>query len=284
MQFPVLGSQNFIMLSLLPETNKPFVGCHSTHFTSHPWPVKRSAHQKNVRNQLPLPVNTRSSRCSSNAHIRTVESSLAVANLLSSGLKLNARMASRWPFQAVRLFMLGWKYLITPLWSAEAKNAPEWVNRIARIAVSCAWRIVSKLNVNPFHSVNSPLVDPVKTRRYSGVHYNSRSASGQIRWVTWVRRHSPQRNSPDTESCLSTCERIWCIARSKSFLGKLSVGGAENAGTKSRIYSVRYWYRCIGSEGFHTSIIYGAAGLMYGRYRGPDDILRNYGPSEITRR
>jgi hypothetical protein len=30
-------------------------------------------------------------------------------------------------------------------------------------------------------------------------------------------------------SCLSTCERIWCIARSKSFLGKLSVGGAENA-------------------------------------------------------
>ena len=36
------------------------------------------------------------------------------------------------------------------------------------------------------------------------------------------------------------------------------------------------------SEGFHTSIMYGAAGLMYGRYRGFDDILRNYGPGKIT--
>ena len=53
--------------------------------------------------------------------------------------------------------------------------------------------------------------------------------------------------------------------------------------TKSTIYSVKYWYS-IGSEGFHTSIIYGAAGLMYGRYRGLGDILRNYSPSEITRR
>lgn len=33
--------------------------------------------------------------------------------------------------------------------------------------------------------------------------------------------------------------------------------------------------RGIGSKGFHTSIIYGTAGLMYGRYRGLDDILRN---------
>jgi len=48
--------------------------------------------------------------------------------------------------------------------------------------------------------------------------------------------------------------------------------------TKSTVYSVRYWYRCIGSEGFHTSIIYGAAGLIYGRYRGLGDILRNCSP------
>ena len=53
---------------------------------------------------------------------------------------------------------------------------------------------------------------------------------------------------------------------------------------ENTIYSVKYWYRCIGSEGFHTSIIYGAAGLMYGRYRGLGDVLRNYSPSEITRR
>ena len=124
--------------------------------------------------------------------------------------------------------MLGWKYLITPLWSAEARKAPELVNRIARIAVSCAWRIVSKLNVSPFHSVNSPLVDPVKTRRHSGVHYNNSNALEQIRGGTSVRRCSPQRNSLGTESCLSTCERTWCITTSKSFLGRLSAGEAEN--------------------------------------------------------
>jgi hypothetical protein len=31
----------------------------------------------------------------------------------------------------------------------------------------------------------------------------------------------------------------------------------------------------IGSKGFRTSIIYGTAGLMYGKYRGLDDVLRN---------
>lgn len=37
------------------------------------------------------------------------------------------------------------------------------------MAVSCAWRMVSKLNVRPFHAVNSPLVEPVSMRRPSGV-------------------------------------------------------------------------------------------------------------------
>ena len=54
--------------------------------------------------------------------------------------------------------------------------------------------------------------------------------------------------------------------------------------TKNTIYSAKYWYRCIGSERFHTSIICGAAGLMYGRYRGLDDILRNCSLSEIKKR
>lgn len=36
---PVLGSQNLTNISLDPETNKPFVGCQSTHLTSHPWPT-----------------------------------------------------------------------------------------------------------------------------------------------------------------------------------------------------------------------------------------------------
>jgi hypothetical protein len=70
---------------------------------------------------------------------------------------------------------------------------------------------------------------------------------------------------------------------SKSFPGRLSVGGAENVAKNSTIYSVKYWYRCIGSKGFHTSIIYGTAGLMYGKYRGLGDILRSCNPGEITR-
>jgi len=40
----------------------------------------------------------------------------------------------------------------------------------AYMAASCAWRMVSKLNVNPFQAVNSPLVEPVSMRRPSGVH------------------------------------------------------------------------------------------------------------------
>ena len=60
-----------------------------------PMACRKVSKTKNACHHLKIPVNTRSSRCSSKAHIRTVESSLAVANLLSSGLKLNARMASR---------------------------------------------------------------------------------------------------------------------------------------------------------------------------------------------
>ena len=62
---------------------------------------------------------------------------------------------------------------MTPLWSADARNAPEWVNCIVLTAESWACRIVSKLKVKPFHNVNSPLVEPVNIRRASGVHYGS---------------------------------------------------------------------------------------------------------------
>jgi len=67
--------------------------------------------------------------------------------------------------------MFGWKYFTIPLWSAEMIYDPECENRMARMAESCAWRIVSKLKVRPFQRVNSPLVEPVRTRRPSGVHY-----------------------------------------------------------------------------------------------------------------
>jgi hypothetical protein len=127
---------------------------------------------------------TRSSRLSSNAQRRMVESSLAVAKRRSSGLKLSARTASRWPCHAVRLFMFGWKYLITPAWSALARYAPECAKRSARTAVSCACRIVSKLKVSPFQSVNSPECEPVSTRRPSGVHCGRRPSVfvGALEW------------------------------------------------------------------------------------------------------
>lgn len=102
-EVPVRGSQNLMRLSLLPDTSRPIVGCHSTHLTSHP-----------------CPVSTRSSRLSANDHTRTVESSLAVANRASSGEKLSPRTASRCAGHAVRLFMFGWKYLTMPVWSADA--------------------------------------------------------------------------------------------------------------------------------------------------------------------
>ena len=64
--------------------------------------------------------------------------------------------------------MLVWKYLICPFWSADTSQEPAWLHSIARTAESCACRIVSKLNVSPFQSVNSPLVEPVSSRRPSG--------------------------------------------------------------------------------------------------------------------
>jgi hypothetical protein len=66
--------------------------------------------------------------------------------------------------------MLDWKYLMIPVWSVDATYLPAWLKVSERMAVSWACRIVSKLNVNPFHAVNSPLVEPVSMRRPSGVH------------------------------------------------------------------------------------------------------------------
>ena len=183
---PVRGSQNLIMLSLLPETSNPFVGCHSTHLTSQPWPrIERANVSAPVLEYIWVdkPVSTLSSLLSSNDQIRTVESSLAVANLPSSGLKLSPRIASLWPCHAVRLFILGWKYLITPLWSADARYNPECENCIVLTALSCACRMVSKLNVSPFQSVNSPLVEPVRMRRASGVHYEKISLGYTLGYV-----------------------------------------------------------------------------------------------------
>jgi len=106
-QVPVRGSQNLIKLSLEPETRRPFVGCHSTHRTSQPWPARKVNTKFEITTNYDLPVSTRSSRLSSNAHSFSVESSLAVTNLESFGLKLRPRTASECACQALTLFILG---------------------------------------------------------------------------------------------------------------------------------------------------------------------------------
>ena len=85
----------FHHIILAPGNQQSFRGVPLYALYIPPVTCRKISRLENVCNRLQLPVNTRSSRCSSKAHIRTVESSLAVANLLSSGLKLNARMASR---------------------------------------------------------------------------------------------------------------------------------------------------------------------------------------------
>jgi len=94
---------------------------------------------------------------------------MAVEKRTSSGERLRLRTASRCAGHSVRLFLLGWKYLTIPDWSADAMWVPLKVS--ARMAVSYACKLVSKLNVNVFQAVNSSLVEPVSKRRPSGVHY-----------------------------------------------------------------------------------------------------------------
>lgn len=117
------------------------------------------------------PVKALSSLIVSNDQSLSLESSLQVANRASSGLKVSPRTDSRCAGQAATLFMFGWKYFTTPESSEEARKVPEWLKRMARIVESCACRIVSKLNVSPFHRVNSPLAEPVNILRASGVHF-----------------------------------------------------------------------------------------------------------------
>lgn len=76
-------------------------------------------------------------------HSLIVPSSLPVANLASFGLQVMSRMLSWCPWNTWRLFMFGWKYLMTPLLSAEMSHCPEVDHSIARTAVSCACEGVS---------------------------------------------------------------------------------------------------------------------------------------------
>lgn len=54
--------------------------------------------------------------------------------------------------------------------SQETSHEPEYDHWKDRTAQSCACKIVSKLKVRPFQSVNSPDALPVNTLLPSGVH------------------------------------------------------------------------------------------------------------------
>ena len=132
------------------------------------------------------------------------------------------------------------------------------------------------MNVSPFHSVNSPLVDPVKIRRHSGVHYSgdNKALQGKFR-NKWLRgaHHDTIHRTTDL-----VCRRVDELgAQRRRRVSRVGFRRKElkNRWADSTIYSVKYWYRYIGSKGLHTSIIYGSAGLMYGKYRGLDKDLRN---------
>ena len=171
---PVLGSQILTgcWLSLDPDAKRPLVGCQSTHFTSAPWPLR-----------------TLSSIQLKKSQTRTVPSSEHDANLASVGLKLTDLTGSLWAWNILTLFMLDCQYLMKPPWSPEKKYYVKSVifffffekkmpvtiqvslcdHFIARIEVSWACKMVSKLKVNPFQSVNSPLEAPVINLLPSGV-------------------------------------------------------------------------------------------------------------------
>lgn len=84
---------------------------------------------------------------------------------------VKSRIASRCPWNIFKLFMFDCQYFTTPLLSPVTIQLSLCDHFIARTAESWACKIVSKLNVRPFHNVNSPLDEPVMRRRPSGVHY-----------------------------------------------------------------------------------------------------------------
>mmetsp|Transcript_10763 Transcript_10763/g.39534 ORF Transcript_10763/g.39534 Transcript_10763/m.39534 type:complete len:244 (+) Transcript_10763:351-1082(+) len=151
---PVRTSHSFTRLSLLPDASKAFWGCQSTVFTSHPWPLSVFSAWQRTKSQTLIVV-----------------SSEHVANLRSVTAKVTSRMDSLWAVgTALTLLRLEAQYLRQPESSPASSHLRLCDQRNVRTGWSCACRMVSKLNVRPFHSVNSPVCAPVSSRRPSGVH------------------------------------------------------------------------------------------------------------------
>jgi hypothetical protein len=120
-QRPVLGSQSLTRWSFDPETRRPLVGCQSTDFTSHPWPVRED-----------------SSTPPAKSKILRVESSEAVTNLESVGENARSRIGSLWAWITLTLLKFGCQYLTMPSWSADRSQSSLCEYEAALIAESCA--------------------------------------------------------------------------------------------------------------------------------------------------
>mmetsp|Transcript_1129 Transcript_1129/g.3732 ORF Transcript_1129/g.3732 Transcript_1129/m.3732 type:complete len:316 (+) Transcript_1129:329-1276(+) len=151
--FPPFASHSFTSESLPPDASNAFDGCQSTHLTSPPCPESAC---------------TAAARAKS--HTFTVVSSEHEQNLRSVGANASARTGSSCALICFMLFKLVCQYFTTPASSPERNQFSLCEKTHARIAQLCACKIVSKLKLMPFHSVNSPFCEHVSSLRPSGVN------------------------------------------------------------------------------------------------------------------
>jgi len=151
---PTRGSQSLTTQSLPPPlATTLLVSCHCTHLTSPPWPF-------NVVSALAL----------AKSNILIVASSAHVANFKSVGLKLTPRIGSPCACVCFKLLKFICQYLICPESSAEMSQFSLRDTVAVLTGLLCACKIVSKLKLAAFQSVNSPFCEHVSTLRPSGMN------------------------------------------------------------------------------------------------------------------
>mmetsp|Transcript_4471 Transcript_4471/g.18348 ORF Transcript_4471/g.18348 Transcript_4471/m.18348 type:complete len:257 (-) Transcript_4471:226-996(-) len=150
---PSRASHRIVSESLPPDASRPLCGCQSTHLTSPPCPDS---------------VCTGAALAKSNT--RTVVSSEQLQNFKSVGANETPRTGSACALTDFRLFRLVCQYLMRPVSSPVSSQFSFLLQHAAWIAQSCACRIVSKLKLIPFQSVNSPFCEHDSSRRPSGMN------------------------------------------------------------------------------------------------------------------
>jgi hypothetical protein len=174
---PTRGSQSLTTQSLPPPlATTLLVSCHCTHLTSPPWPF-------NVVSALAL----------AKSNILIVASSAHVANFKSVGLKLTPRIGSPCACVCFKLLKFICQYLICPESSAEMSQFSLCDTVAVLTGLLCACKIVSKLKLAAFQSVNSPFCEHVSTLRPSGMNIT----------VCVVLFYTKERKSSKVSACFS---------------------------------------------------------------------------------